>query len=117
MIAGYFRNESSLLKSLIIKVQRSAKRLVRGCEKYVPALAYLLCLALPGSCLVRFAYFLADLCTCLKGSELVDRPEDGSANDRLHPDQLRGSGAADYDILADHRALDAVPAQRELVGK
>ena len=44
-------------------VQRSAKRLVHGCEKYVPALAYLFCLALPGSCLARFAYFLADLCT------------------------------------------------------
>ena len=43
-------------------VQRSAKRLVRGCEKFVPALAYLFCLALPGSCLARFAYLLADLC-------------------------------------------------------
>ena len=28
----------------------------------VPALVYLYCLALPGSCLARFAYFLADLC-------------------------------------------------------
>ena len=36
---------------------------VRGCEKFVPALAYLFCLALPGSCLARFAYLLADLCT------------------------------------------------------
>ena len=44
-------------------IQRSAKRLVRGCEKFVPALAYLFCLALPGSCLARFAYFLADLCS------------------------------------------------------
>ena len=44
------------------KVQRSAKRLVRGCEKFVPALAYLFCLPLPGSCLARFAYILADLC-------------------------------------------------------
>ena len=44
-------------------VQRSAKRFVRGCEKFVPALAYLFCLALPGSCLARFAYFLADLCS------------------------------------------------------
>ena len=34
----------------------------RGCEKFVPALAYLFCLALPGSCLTRFAYILADLC-------------------------------------------------------
>ena len=29
-------------------VQRSAKRLVPGCEKFVRALAYLFCLALPG---------------------------------------------------------------------
>ena len=45
-----------------VGIQRSAKRLVRGCEKFVPALAYLLCLPLPGSCLARFAYLLADLC-------------------------------------------------------
>ena len=44
-------------------LQRSAKRLVRGCKKFVPALAYLFCPALPGSCLARFTYFLADLCT------------------------------------------------------
>ena len=47
-----------------IAVQRSAKRLVRGWEKFVLALAYLICLALPGSCLARFAHFLAGLCTC-----------------------------------------------------
>ena len=47
-------------------LQRSAKRLVRGCEKFVLALAYLCCLALPGSCLARFAYFLADLCMSAK---------------------------------------------------
>ena len=35
---------------------------VRGCEKFVIALAYLFCLALVGSCLARFAYFLADNC-------------------------------------------------------
>ena len=44
-------------------VQRSAKRFVRGCEKFVTALAYRFCLALAVSCLARFAYFLADLCT------------------------------------------------------
>ena len=44
------------------ELQRSAKRLVHGCEKFVPAPAYLFCLALPGSCLARFAYFIADLC-------------------------------------------------------
>ena len=34
-----------------------------------PALVYLFCLVLPGSCLARFAYFSADLCTafCQKG--------------------------------------------------
>ena len=46
-----------------------AYRLVRSCEKFVPALAYLFCLALPGSCLARFAYFLADLCTLSKKQE------------------------------------------------
>ena len=35
--------------SLALKVQRSAKRLVHGCKKFVPALAYLFCLTLPGS--------------------------------------------------------------------
>ena len=55
----------------IQNVQRSAKRLVRGCEKFVPALAYLFCLALPGSCLARFAYFLADLCKHM-GNELLE---------------------------------------------
>ena len=43
-------------------VQRSAKVFVHGCEKFVPALAYLFCPVLPGSCLARFAYFCADLC-------------------------------------------------------
>ena len=43
-------------------IQKSAKRLVRGCDKFVPALAYLFCQALSGSCLARFAYFLAGLC-------------------------------------------------------
>ena len=30
------------------RLQRSAKRMVRGCEKFFPALAELFCLALPG---------------------------------------------------------------------
>ena len=46
---------------LLEYLQRSAKVFVRGCEKFVLALPYLFCPALPGSCLVRFAYFLADL--------------------------------------------------------
>ena len=37
--------------------------MVCGCKKFNPALAYLLCQALPRSCLATFAYFLADLCT------------------------------------------------------
>ena len=44
-------------------LQRSAKVFVHGCKKFVIALACLFCLALPESCLARFAYFLADLCT------------------------------------------------------
>ena len=53
---------SSGVKCLALLVQRLAKVFVRGCEKFVPALAYLFCPALPGSCLTRFAYFFADLC-------------------------------------------------------
>ena len=51
---------------------------VRGCEKFVIALAYLFCLALVGSCLLRFAYFLADLCTKYKQTLVVcqDRCQD-----------------------------------------
>ena len=51
-------------------LQRSAKVFVRGCEKFVIALAYLFCLALVGSCLARFAYFLADLCTLHESATL-----------------------------------------------
>ena len=54
---------SFLHNSLQEVLHRSAKRLVRGCEKFVVALAYVFCLPLPGSCLARFAYLLADLCT------------------------------------------------------
>ena len=48
--------------TLHVELQRSAKQMVSGCEKFVIALVYMFCLALPGSCLARFAYFLADLC-------------------------------------------------------
>ena len=47
-------------------IQRSAKVFVCGCEKFVIALAYMFCLALPRSCLARFAYSFADLCICLE---------------------------------------------------
>ena len=43
----------------IVGLKIAAKKLVRGCEKFVPALDYLLSVALLGSCLARFAYFLA----------------------------------------------------------
>ena len=46
------------------RVQRSAKRLVSGCEKFLLAAATLFCMALPGSCLARFTNLLAGLCTC-----------------------------------------------------
>ena len=52
------------MAKLLESVQRSAKVFVRGCEKLVIPLAYLFCLALVGSCLARFAYFLADLSMC-----------------------------------------------------
>ena len=42
-----------------IHIQRSDKVFVHGCEKFVPALAYLFCLALPGSCLARFDLYMA----------------------------------------------------------
>ena len=45
-----------------LPIQRSAKVFVSGCEKFVPALAYLFCLALRGSYLVGFADVLAGLC-------------------------------------------------------
>ena len=47
----------------LYNIQGSAKRLVRGCEKFILALASHFCLALPGSCLARFASLLADPCT------------------------------------------------------
>ena len=48
-------------------IQRSAKKIVPGSEEFALALAYLFCLALPGFCLARFAYFLADLCIARAG--------------------------------------------------
>ena len=41
----------NILKAFFLHyVQRSAKVFVRGCKKFVVALAYLFCLALLGSC-------------------------------------------------------------------
>ena len=64
ILVTFSYNEHNTIILYVLRVQRSAKMFVRGCEKFVPALAYLFCPALPGSCLARFAYFLADLCTC-----------------------------------------------------
>ena len=47
--------------------------MVRGWEKFLPALAWLFCLALPGSCLARFAYLLAGLCRDSKGEGTIRR--------------------------------------------
>ena len=44
-------------------VQSSDKKMVRGCESFLPALARLFFLAPPGSCIAKFAHFLAGLCT------------------------------------------------------
>ena len=44
------------------KVQESQKRFVHGSEKFVPALAYLFRLALPGSCLARFTNLFWEPC-------------------------------------------------------
>ena len=58
-ILEYIHNPSLFdrkISAVFQQVQRLAKRLVRGCEKFVPALAYLFCLALPGSCLVRLLF-------------------------------------------------------------
>ena len=43
-------------------IQRSEKWLVRGWVKFVPALAYLFWLTLPGSCLTRFTNIFSHLC-------------------------------------------------------
>ena len=50
------------LRKYSLVAQISAKKLVRSCEKFLPALAWLLCLTLHGFCLAKFAYFLAEFC-------------------------------------------------------
>ena len=58
------RTLDDCIYSSVVKVslQRSAKRLVRGWEKFLPALAYLLCLNLPRSCLARFTEWNKKVC-------------------------------------------------------
>ena len=50
------------IHTMASNLQRSHKWFVRGCEKFVPVLAYLFCLALPGSCLARFTDHFWELC-------------------------------------------------------
>ena len=63
------RRKKNFLGQMISYIQRLAKRLVRGCEKFVSALAYLFCLALPGSCIAISAYF------CPISVDFVNFPE------------------------------------------
>ena len=65
------RASGTLFWIWLILLQRSARVFGRGCENFVIALAYLLCLALVGSCLARFAYFLANLCIMKNINDLL----------------------------------------------
>ena len=76
------------------------KKIVRGCENFLPAPARLFCQALPGSLLARFAHLLAGLCTPIRLplspgqiSWEENKPESGCL------DTLRG-------IQACHKTLD-----------
>ena len=60
-------------------VQSSQIRFVRGCEKFVLALAYLFCLALLGACLARFTTLFRELCI---------KHELDSSSRNLHPGQI-----------------------------
>ena len=62
---------------------------LRGCEKFDTALAFLFCLALAGSCLARFAYFLADLCTLERVGVFI-----GLVSIFSHKPELNGGSAA-----------------------
>ena len=55
-------NWEALYHETLRYVQRLTKRLVRGCENFLPALAYLFHQALTGSCLARFTSLLVPLC-------------------------------------------------------
>ena len=64
---------------------------VRGCEKFVIALAYMFCLALVGSCLARFAYFLADLCSYQYFMVFRTGSSDAKGNKHIeHPGDVAG---------------------------
>ena len=62
----YIAKGTRLNNSLTNTIQRSQKWSVRGCEKLVPALAYLFCTVLLGSCLARFTDLFWELCTKIK---------------------------------------------------
>ena len=88
MVAWYYAIAWARKKDQIWDVQRSAKVFVRGCEKFVIALAYLFCPALPGSCLARFAYFLADVCR-LRLSKMSQSTQIGRVDCQLIPSLVR----------------------------
>ena len=44
-----------------MEILGQTKRFLRGCENFLPALAQLLCLALPGSCLAKQSSLLDQL--------------------------------------------------------
>ena len=52
---GRGKEEKPSKRNNLRDIQRSAKVFVRGCEKFVSALAYLFCPTLPGSSLTGFA--------------------------------------------------------------
>ena len=53
------------------KLLGQTKRFLRGCEDFHPALAELLCLALPGSCLAKHSCLLDQLSImCPQGGDL-----------------------------------------------
>ena len=64
----YFICEAALFQisgsNMTIHVLGQTKRFLRGCENFLPALAKLLCLALPGSCLAKHSSLLEQLSSC-----------------------------------------------------
>ena len=59
------------MKMQLFHLQRSAKRLVRGCGKIIPAFAYLFCLTLPGRSLTISAHLLAGPCIIFAYQEVL----------------------------------------------
>ena len=81
--------------------------MVHGCDKLFPSIAYLFCLALPGSCLARFAYFLADLCGRYVWKVASDgggqRVMETPPNDRNDKGRSGGEGERAKQLLSNQR--------------